>query len=324
MERNEWLEARKKGIGGTDIAAIFGLNRWKSPMHVYLDKIGAGETVEQNEAMYWGSKMERDLAERFDEEHPEFLLERNQESELSVHPDHPFIVGSFDGLVLSAYSGVDVNGKVLPPIAGWEAKTASAYKRSEWDGVDVPQEYWLQCQWYMGISGLPRWYLSVLIGGNDYREFVIERDDEAIEMLIRRAVEFWKLVEDRTPPPIDGSEASSNVLDSMFPAEDAVLDPPLDLGEGWSSVVLALLTARGERDKYQATMDTLENELKAQMGSHAVAITGKYEVDWKPRTRTSYNTRLLVEKHPEIASQIAKVTEYRVFSVKEPKEDSDE
>ena len=309
MERSEWLEARKKGIGGSDVAAICGLSRWKSPMDVYLDKIGAGGEVEQNEAMYWGSAIEAVIRQRFADDHPEFLV--TAEEPLAEHPDHPFMVASYDGLVY------DIGGDL---IAGWEGKTASAYKREEWSGESVPDEYWLQCQHYLAVSGLPRWYLSVLIGGNDYREFIIERDDEAIEMLIRRATEFWHLVETQTPPPIDGSEASGRVLDRLYPAGDAVLDPPLMLDEA-ESLASAYLEARDALKGAQMVVDTIENEIKALMASHAVAQAGAYEVNWKPRTRSSFDSKRYIEEHPGDYAPYLKTSEYRVFSVKAPKEE---
>ena len=43
MTRDEWLESRRKGIGGSDASAILGLNPYSSPLAVYLDKIGKSE-----------------------------------------------------------------------------------------------------------------------------------------------------------------------------------------------------------------------------------------------------------------------------------------
>jgi putative phage-type endonuclease len=310
MERTEWLEARKKGIGGSDIAAICGLSRWKSPMDVYLDKIGAGGEVEPNEAMYWGSAIEAVIRQRFAEDHPEFIVTTHDG--LAQHPDYPFMVASYDCLCRDAETG--------QLVAGWEGKTASAYKRDEWSGESVPDEYWLQCQWYMNVSGLSRWFLSVLIGGNDYREFIVERDDETIEMLKSRAIEFWRLVETKTPPPIDGSEASSRVLDRLYPAQDAVLDPPYIL-EDAESLARAYIEAREALKGAQAVVDTIENELKALMASHAVGVAGDYEVIWKPRTRRVIDTKRLMAEKPDIAAEYATETQFRVFSVKPLKEE---
>ena len=43
LSRAEWLEERRKGIGGSDAAAVAGLNPWRSAAAVYLDKVGEVE-----------------------------------------------------------------------------------------------------------------------------------------------------------------------------------------------------------------------------------------------------------------------------------------
>ena len=65
MDRNEWLEYRKRGIGGSDAAAVAGLNPWKSPMAVWLEKTGRVEPEEPGEAAYWGTVLEDVVAKEF-------------------------------------------------------------------------------------------------------------------------------------------------------------------------------------------------------------------------------------------------------------------
>ena len=43
MDHALWLEERRKGIGGSDVAAIMGLSPWKTAYQVYQDKRGGGE-----------------------------------------------------------------------------------------------------------------------------------------------------------------------------------------------------------------------------------------------------------------------------------------
>ncbi|MCC2491712.1 YqaJ viral recombinase family protein, partial [Bacillus cereus] len=66
MAHEQWLEARKAGIGGSDAAAIAGLNKWSSPIAVYYDK--TSETVKDqlpSEAAYFGNVLEEIVAEEF-------------------------------------------------------------------------------------------------------------------------------------------------------------------------------------------------------------------------------------------------------------------
>ena len=63
MTREEWLESRRHGIGGSDASAILGLNPYVSPLKVYADKIGKGKTEETNEAMRQGTDFEQYVAD---------------------------------------------------------------------------------------------------------------------------------------------------------------------------------------------------------------------------------------------------------------------
>lgn len=64
-ERLEWLKNRQTGIGGSDVAAILGLSRYKSPLDVYNDKIGEISESEQTQAAYWGTQLEDIVAKEF-------------------------------------------------------------------------------------------------------------------------------------------------------------------------------------------------------------------------------------------------------------------
>ena len=113
----------------------------------------------------------------------------------------------------------NLDGVICHPEYGhciFEAKTASAYKASEWE-EDIPQEYQLQIQHYMAVTGLKYTFVAVLIGGNQFKWQLIERDNELIDILIKLESGFWSNVLNNTPPPIDGSEASCKLLDSLYP-----------------------------------------------------------------------------------------------------------
>lgn len=302
MLTKEQLEARRAGIGGSDAAAVVGLSRWRTPMDVYLDKIGASEEVEQNEAMYWGSKLETALRERFAEEHPELVVIDGASYGTVTSTDFPFVIANVDAMCYER--GEDNSETCLTgmPVAGWEGKTASLWKKAEWDGESVPAEYWLQCQHYMLATGKPRWYLSVLIGGQEYREWVVERDEEAIASLLDQEQAFWALVESETPPPIDSTEASKKVLDRLYPASEAVLDPVLQLDDEASTLAVDRVRLKKELKALEDELRLVENKLKEKLGDRASAVTPDgHEITWKPQHKDSY---------------VVKEQDYRVLRVK--------
>ena len=109
---DEWLAFRRNGIGGSDMAALLGLNKWRSVLDVWLDKTGQTEPdTEGNRFTYWGIKLEALVAD-------EFALQtgykvRNNNFTLQSD-EHPWMLANIDREIV----GVD---------AGLECKTASAY-----------------------------------------------------------------------------------------------------------------------------------------------------------------------------------------------------
>src|SRR5690625_3458322 len=94
MTRAEWLQARTKGIGGSDIAAIAGISRWDTPLSVYLDKIGEGKPKEESDAMYWGTVLEDVVAHEYARRHPEYQIRRV--NSILQHRDVPYFIANID------------------------------------------------------------------------------------------------------------------------------------------------------------------------------------------------------------------------------------
>jgi predicted phage-related endonuclease len=99
-----------------------------------------------------------------------------------------------------------------------DAKNVGAYRLDEWkDGV--PLYYQVQLQHQMEVTGWKWGSLAALIGGNTFRWMDVERNEDFIEVLRRKTLEFWKLVESRTPPEVDGSASTAEVLRKLFPRD---------------------------------------------------------------------------------------------------------
>src|SRR5690606_29968470 len=76
MTREDWLQARRRGIGGSDIATIAGVNPWSSPVELYLDKLGELPERPETDAMRFGKRLEQVVADEFAERHPDLRVER--------------------------------------------------------------------------------------------------------------------------------------------------------------------------------------------------------------------------------------------------------
>ena len=164
MAYEDWLEYRKLGIGGSDASVVCGINRYRSPVELWLDKTGQLPAQEAGEAAYWGRQLEALVRAEFTKRTGIAVRIVN---ELLQSEECPFMLANLDGVC-------DVPD-VGPCI--FEAKTASAYKASEWDDA-IPDEYALQLAHYMAVTGYAGAYIAVLIGGNTFRWKFVERDEE--------------------------------------------------------------------------------------------------------------------------------------------------
>ena len=172
--REEWLKVRKLGLGGSDMAAVLGLSPWRSPIDVWLDK--TSDTVEEKESepMYWGNVLEEVVAQEFAKRSGYKVRNNN----FTLQSDeYPYLLANIDREIV----GLD---------AGLECKTANAFKANEWDGDNVPDAYYIQCQHYMAVTGKASWWIAALIGGNTFVYKEIKRNDEVIQAIIDTGAEF--------------------------------------------------------------------------------------------------------------------------------------
>ena len=202
MPYADWLEYRKQGIGGSDASVVCGINRYKSPVELWMEKTDQMPSQEAGEAAYWGTQLEPFVRAEFTKRTGIEVIHTMQ---LLQSEEHPFMLANLDGIC-----DVPDVGKCI-----FEAKTASAYKASEWEDT-IPDEYMLQVQHYMAVTGYAGTYIAVLIGGNTFKWKFVERDEELISMLIELESNFWHHVEELTVPPLDGSTASAKFLADRF------------------------------------------------------------------------------------------------------------
>ena len=302
IPREEWLKARRCGIGGSDAAAIAGLNKWKSPITVYLEKIGEIQS-EAGEAAYWGIMLEDIIAREFSRQTGLKVQRRNA---ILQHPEYPFMLANLDRVIIDKKQGRGV----------LEIKTTSAYNKSAWDDDRVPDEYLIQVQHYLAVTGYQYAYIAVLIGGQQYQHKYIPRDEEIINYLIRIESDFWQMVENRTPPEMDGSQASTDVLNILYPASDPkseiiLPDEALNLIEEYKA-------AQAEEKAAKERKEAAANKLKALLGECETGRIGEHKVTWKTVSSSRLDTKKLKAEHPDIYKQYAKTSEYRRFTVIDP------
>lgn len=305
MNREEWLKFRKQGIGGSDAAAVAGINPWKSPIQVYMEKTGEIEPQQAGEKAYWGEQLESLVANEFQKRTGKKVRRRNA---ILQHPDHPFMIANLDRIVVGEK-------------AGFEAKTTDKRNREQWvqgDEMVIPDIVNVQIHHYMAVTGYNAWWVAVLIGGNEFRYKKVERDDELVELLIKTEKEFWTRVENQDPPELDGSEATGELLKQLYPEgkpeEVELPDNTVDLIEKRNEL-------KEKEKELKDHLKEVENKLKDQLGEYEVGNVIKgdvmYQVKWKNISSKRLDTKKLKKEAPDIFEKFANESSYRRFDIKE-------
>jgi len=300
LSNEEWLEWRKKGIGGSDASVVCGLSRWKSPVELWMEKTDQLESKAAGEAAYWGTLLEPVVRNEFIKR---ASLPVTEVKQILQHPKHSFMLANVDGIIEHPELGKGI----------FEAKTANEFAAKDWEN-GIPDEYMLQVQHYLAVTDLAYAYISVLIGGNKYLWKFIERDQELIEMLIRMESAFWKSVETFTPPAFDGSDGSTELLNRLYPLgkDSDVLTLPSDAEE----LISDYEKYQAEEKEIAGKKNSAANKLKAMLGEHERGISGSRTVSWKSVLSEKFNSKALKEEKPDIFSQYISQSSYRRFSVK--------
>jgi len=300
MIHDEWLEWRRQGIGGSDAAAILGLDPYKSPFDVYAEKLGLKPEQPDNEAMRQGRDLEQYVAERFMEATGKKVRRRNG---ILQHPEHHFMIGNIDRWVIGEKAGL-------------ECKTTSVLNKARFHQGEFPPQYYVQCVHYMAVTGAEKWYLAVLVLNKAFYDFEIVRDENEIEALIEAEKRFWEEhVMKQIPPEPDGSPATTELIKQFFPEAKERETTSLYGMEGAIKAYLSLEQRIKEMEREQ---EAIKQEIMLAMKDAEIGHAQGYIVEWKNQTRQTLDTQRLKKEQAELYQLYLKPAQtVRVFKVKE-------
>ena len=176
-----WRTMRRSGIGGSDIAALMGVNPFATAFNVYRSKVEGYETPE-TEQMRIGARIESFTVREFKRLKPEFTVHNpkrlyKRDGIFLATPDRLLSVGSTD-----AHAVLEIKNT-----AYWskDKRTMAAY----------------QVQWYLFVLGVRFGYVCALEQGWKLHVQPIVRDEELQERMKDTAQMFWENhIEPRRPP----------------------------------------------------------------------------------------------------------------------------
>lgn len=282
---------RNKFIGGSDVAAILGINKYKTSYEVWEEKKHGIRTFEGNNVTEWGKKLEPIILHEFELKHDVKLFDSNvkitskEYKELGCHPDGKVLIKNENYLI--------------------EAKTVSSKAYQHWEN-ELPLEYSCQIQHNLFVCDLQKaWFICLVLDDRNYFEIEINRDDAFVEMQNKYLLEWWQryIIGDEVPIKVVADYEKENPEQQIIEANEVVLkDYEL------------LIEAKSKFLKAKEEKETIEDRLKVFIGSNTDLTNGLQTLaTWRTQVRVQMDTKRFKEEMPETYLKYCKDTKTRVF-----------
>ena len=256
---------RKTYLGSHDTAALFGLSPYMTKIDVYLNKLGLSEPFAVSPQMEWGLRLERAILDKFEENNS---CELEYYDEFYRHSEHNWLGGHPDAMITDGEdSGVDAK--------------CVRFNRGDWgDGIDeVPEHILIQAMHFITLFDAERWHIAVLFGGSDYKEYVIERDEEICQAIIKTGSEFWNNhVIPGIIPECEIDENAAQYLKLKFPDQNDKMIPADAAAE---ELINHLQETTDCEKRMIKESETIKNQLKNTIGGNEGIISPNAKITWK-------------------------------------------
>ena len=294
LTREQWLDIRQLGIGSSDAAVAVGLSPYKCPLSLWLEKTArkAPEDISQKEAVLWGVELEPVLAQVYTKRTGYKVRRVNA---VLQHPENTFMLANLDREVVGHPDGPGI----------LEIKTASYHSAPQWE-EGVPVAYQCQVLHQLAVTGHAWAEVAVLIGGQDFRIYRIERDEEKIGDLIRREAHFWQQVRQDWQPEPDGSSDAAAALGWLFPRDDG---QTVDLSDSpeFNQLFGQLLQLREQKEVVEQQESLIKQRLQATLGEATAGLFADGKITWKrSKDRLAPDLERLGQDHPDLLSHYVK------------------
>lgn len=300
---------RRTILGASEIAPVLGMSRFWSPLAIYLAKHRTdAQMIDRNAATgpaRWGQRLEHAIRTAYLEDilggTDYVILQGDTQVGTVLHPEHEWMAASPDGVVVLA-------DNLDEWCWGLECKNVDRSQAHRWGDVgtdEVPDEYALQCQWAMHVTGLARWDVAALIGGNEFRHYTLHRDEALIAMLVEQMTAFWvDHVQAGVPP--DPMAQDNDVLSRILPFRSPEV---VDNDPAINALAVAVRDARAAAEPYADAVNLAEAQLKVAIGDRAGAVGPWGKLSFRPNKPTiSTDWKALASEMGYDAELIAKYT----------------
>ena len=290
---------RTKGIGGSDIPVLLGLSKWKTPVALYLEKIGKikeDERLKQdnvNNLLNMGKILESYVIEQFEQNTGEKIT---RQQERIIHPKYDFLWGTIDGMC---------NNLVF------EVKTTSTLVRAWQEGI--PPYVKAQIAYYSYLTNSNGAKIVVLFRDTgEIKTYNYERNIKNEEEIIKYALDFWDGVCKRIPP------MPFNYSDVQLLFKEVIEDEKVVASDEDINIISKMMSLKNEIKERENQFESLKANICIKIGN-AVAIEdslGECLVTWKERNINKLSTDILKKTYPHIYNECLLKTTTRMFNLK--------
>jgi putative phage-type endonuclease len=293
----EWLEERRKSLGGSDVGAVLGMNTYSSPYTIWAEKTGKLPPFEGNEWTRLGNDLEDYVAKRFCEVSG---LKVMNDSATWRNDKYPHLHANFDRRVVGMKAGV-------------ECKLTSELNAKKYKDGEFPDRFYAQCVEYLAVTEFERWFLAVLIYGKGIKIYQMTRisddvvpewceasvyvEDGEIEALVKTTADFWNnYVVTGEAPLADGSDSTSETIRTIYPESN-----------GESVSLMAFESDLQEYAQLSSLLDDMKtkreevaNRIKSFMGEASKGESNKFKVSFSSYVKTTFDHKAFAKDNPGI------------------------
>lgn len=329
MDNKRWLECRAHGpkgnipftVGGSDVATIFGLSPWMTPLELWMIKKGRmKEPIKGNlEQMEMGHLLEPIAAYWYAKKTGNTVYD---DTNLYQHADHPYALANMDRRYIRKADG---EHGIL------ECKSCTYHKAGDWADDAYPLYYELQLRFYMSFEATKHGAFSCIWGNNPEMDLAIPelvRDPVKEDMIFERLDEWiWSLENDK-PPTMDGvkPKLALESLARIYGASQP-LRPTIEFPVKYERPLRQIAMLQEKIADCNAEIKTYEKEIEAHSvriaeimkeHEHGVLTTtsDKLLIDFITRTTKRPDSKALKERHPAVYEDVVKVSESRKLRVR--------
>jgi len=248
-------------IGASEVPAILGIDEYMTPLKLWGIKTGTipADDLSGNESVQWGKKLERIVSDDFAEKHGVKLMAYKQRYH---HATMPFFSCELDNIIVGTKTIVEI-------------KTVGAQSWKKWENPDeIPPKVIAQVTAQMGLSKREDAWVYCLCGGQRTVEKYLKFDAELYAMIETKVAEFWKMVQDKTPPFAIGAD-NPGIVD-IYPKSGELIQAV----EEMNASIALLQQTKANIKALDATKDELEAKLKQVIGENAGIRTSQYVAKW--------------------------------------------